>query len=109
MKLDMKRLEEIFNSKNKNYGNAWDKIGDIFRILFPSGIYLGNKDAYVIMGFLYAILEKYIRFTTMWNYGLTSSEPMEDSLDDISITSQMLKEFLISVKEESNEQKNSIQ
>jgi len=87
-------LEELVKLKNADYGDAYLKYGAILEVLFPDGLTL-DPILYNSFGLSTVMLEKMIRASSiLFIKKLMNFESVEDSLDDLSVTSQLLANHL---------------
>ena len=87
-----KHLEEIFNKKDKAYGKAYQKFGELCDVIFPDGLNLKGRDDFILFGIYMQWLEKCLRVSNIvFKDGQKNFESVEDSCDDLSILSQMFK------------------
>ena len=96
-------LDELFSNKNKAYGDAYLKFGEMCSVLFPKGLELKTKQDYVIFGLYIQVIEKSIRLGNLIFNQLDLDkiikedykiESLYDSCDDLAVVSQILKKEL---------------
>jgi len=97
--LNFKKLKELFDKKNQDYGNSHVKVGDILNILFPHGTVL-REETFSQFGILIMLITKLVRVSNLMHNAIISEpnhqnfESMQDSLDDMSIYAQMLSDLI---------------
>lgn len=104
----MRALEEEFKQgmevcckKNKDYGNAKDKFGEVMAILFPQGITLSLKDTTNEFAIFTEILKKVMRFSNLWlKEDQKNFESIEDTLMDLGNYAFILKNMIHNNKKE---------
>lgn len=80
-------LANLYEERNKLYGDNYKTFGKMFVALFPKGILItGESDANRMALFVH-ILTKAARYANNWRTG------HPDSLDDIAVYAQMLQEL----------------
>ena len=90
-----KHLDGIFKKKDKAYGKAYQKFGELCGVIFPDGLELKSKDDFILFGIYMQWLEKCLRVSNLvFKDGAKNFESVEDSCDDLSILAQMLKQEL---------------
>lgn len=77
----------IYEQRNKLYGDNYLRFGHVMAILFPAGLTLKTPDDFNRYGILTQIVSKQTRYAAQFNAG-----GHDDSLDDSSVYSMMLKE-----------------
>lgn len=86
-----KSLEDaakLFNERSLLYGNTYKEHGDVVDALFPEGILIETPEDHSRFACITMIVSKLKRYTHNFENG-----GHEDSLDDISVYAQMLKEL----------------
>lgn len=81
-------LANLYNDRNKIYGDDYKRHGSIMHTFFPNGVHLNSADdfnRYAIIKNLVTKLNRYIRNFEKGGHA--------DSLDDISVYAQMLQEL----------------
>ena len=81
-------LGEIYKDRNMLYGDDYKGHGNVMMALFPMGIVLNNQTDFNRYSCLKEIVTKISRYAMNFNRG-----GHDDSLDDIAVYSQMLKEL----------------
>lgn len=82
-------LGELSAEKARQYSDAYKKIGPIIQTMFPGGgVTLRTPDDIVRFGLFMQMINKLSRYA--YNFG---SGGHHDSLDDLSVYSQMLRCF----------------
>jgi len=85
-------LQAIFDTKNKDYGDAYEKFGNIMKALFPDGIVLNAVDDFEKFAILNHIITKLIRISNLQFIArIINHESIDDTCNDLSIYSQMFK------------------
>lgn len=79
---------DTFNSRNKEYGNAYKNHGNIIKALFPNGVVMQSASDFNKMSLIFAITGKLARIANNFEKGHSDS-----ALDMISF-SAMLKEII---------------
>ena len=90
---NLHQLGDMFEKKNSDYGDAYKKVGELFHLLDPSV----DPNKANIMNLFSILLGKIIRFHNLNfldNAEHVNFESIEDTLDDISIYAQMIKELI---------------
>jgi len=85
---EIRKSAELFEEKNKLYGDTYKRQGEIMMLLFPYGLNTTNSKNFNRIGIMNKIVDKLIRYSANYSQG-----GHEDSLTDISIYAQMLKEL----------------
>jgi len=83
----LRSCAEIYEERNKLYGDNYKRFGQVMGILFPNGINLDNEMEYNRYGIFVQMISKIMRYAENWEKG------HPDSLDDLSVYSQMLNEL----------------
>lgn len=84
---ELRKAAAIYEQRNTLYRDNYKKIGRVAVQLFPKGITLMTDEDFNRFGLLWSILIKVTRYVEMFHDG-----GHDDSLDDITVYSQMLKE-----------------
>ncbi len=84
-------LGEIYKERNKCYGDNYKRFGSVMELLFPQGIILSHPETFNVFGIFTQIVTKVMRIAENIENG------HKDSLDDLSVYSQMMSE-LYSIK-----------
>ena len=91
--MEFKHLEEIFNKKNTDYGNAHLKNGDVLYSMFPKGIELKTVEDFINFGIFQMMITKMLRIGNLtFKNQNPNNESIADSCNDLSIYSQMLRD-----------------
>ena len=77
-----------FEERNKVYGDAYKRLGDVFVGLFPHGITLTSADDFGRFGMIGEVVSKLQRYCNNFHKG-----GHKDSLHDISVYCQMIQEL----------------
>lgn len=84
----LKKLADLYEDRNKLYGNNYKKFGDMMTALFPGGLNINEKEDWNRIAIFVLICSKVSRYGERFYRG-----GHEDSLDDISVYAQMLQEL----------------
>ena len=94
-------LDDLFVEKNKAYGDAYIKFGELCSNLFPNGLELKTKEDFILFGLYIQVIEKTIRLGNlifnkdeMNEFPIYKIESVLDSCDDLAVVSQILKKEL---------------
>ena len=79
---------DMFESKNKEYGNAYKKHGAVINSFFPDGLNLSNESDFIRYQIFESIVAKLNRYAQNFKDG-----GHEDSLIDASVFCAMLQEL----------------
>jgi hypothetical protein len=79
-------LADLFADRNASYGNSWHEIGAIMHAFFPRGVALTEPEDFGRFMVLQQIIGKVHRYCLNFYRG-----GHVDSLDDLSVYSQMLQ------------------
>jgi hypothetical protein len=79
---------DLYNHKNKMYGDSYKRTGELLTLLFPNGVSLRNASDYNRFSVLTLILGKITRYVNTWEGGSD-----EDTLTDLSVYAMMLNEL----------------
>jgi hypothetical protein len=83
----------IYEQRNQLYGDNYKRFGKIMAILFPSGLDLQNEDDFNRFGIFVQVVSKITRYAENFSRG-----GHDDSLDDNTVYSMMLKELDIAFR-----------
>jgi len=83
----------IYEQRNQLYGDNYKRFGKIMDILFPGGICLQNEDDFNRFGIFVQVVSKITRYAENFSRG-----GHDDSLDDNTVYSMMLKELDIAFR-----------
>jgi hypothetical protein len=106
---EFREAMDLVQKKNQDYGNAFERSGQIFKLLFPDGIELKTGDDFNEFSAINAIIGKLVRFSNLWNTdhnaGLKTTTPPNfesilDTLGDLGNYAFILKNLLINTKPE---------
>lgn len=81
-------LSELYRQRNEEYGDNYKNFGAIIEVMFPNGIHLSCASDFNRIAVLFHILDKITRYIANFDNG-----GHQDSLDDVSVYAQMLKEL----------------
>ena len=81
-------LGDLFRQRGKEYGSGYLQMGHILNCIFPDGLVLSSIESHERYALWIQIFYKTIRYANNINKGGHS-----DSVNDISVYSQMLAEF----------------
>jgi hypothetical protein len=91
--ISLKQLAELYEQRNKLYGDTYKNHGEVVQKLFPLGITLKTVSDHNRFGVLTMIVSKLCRYASNFERGGHS-----DSLDDLSVYAQMLNELDMELK-----------
>jgi hypothetical protein len=83
----LKKLFDLYSSKNKKYGGAYKNSGKVFIGLFPNGLMLSSELDFLRYAIFSMMITKMIRYSKNFECG------SKDSLEDLAVYSQMLSEL----------------
>jgi len=78
----LKELSDLYLEKNKEYGDAWKRQGEVLHALYPEGITLSCPDDYLRFHLMVQIVIKTNRIATDKNH--------KDSPRDLAVFCAML-------------------
>lgn len=84
----LRNCANIYEERNKVYGDNYKHFGKIMVGLFPNGLTLETEDDFNRIGVFVQAVSKITRYAKKF-----SSGGHADSLDDLSVYSQMLREL----------------
>ena len=84
----LREAAETYEERNEVYGDNYKHFGLVMRSLFPEGVDLKSMDDFNRFGVLVQIVGKLGRYAANFDLG-----GHEDSLLDIAVYSQMLREL----------------
>ena len=84
----LRNAAEIYEERNKLYGDNYKRFGPIMALLFPDGLTLETGDDHNRFGIFVQMLAKFTRYAQNFEKG---GHP--DSLDDLAVYSMMLQEL----------------
>lgn len=85
---NLRKCADVFEKKNKEYGNVFHRLGDVFVALFPEGVELKSADDFGRFGLTLEIVTKLQRYCHNFSKG-----GHDDSLVDMSVYCQMILEL----------------
>jgi len=85
---ELNKLGELYKERNALYKDNYKTFGHVVQAVMPEGITLETSDDFNRFALLVQIVGKITRYANMFTEG-----GHEDSLDDISVYAQMLKEL----------------
>jgi hypothetical protein len=91
MKTVPDRLEELgklYRHRNAIYGNNYMEFGAIMKAMFPNGLQLKSEEDFNRFTIFVQVFAKFTRYAKSINSGGHA-----DSLDDISVYCQMIREY----------------
>lgn len=94
MKKDFALASKLCTSKNKDYGDAQTKQGEIFKILFPGGVLLTTTQEFNVHSLLVYIIAKLCRLASLLHSKSANFESIDDTCMDMGNYSFMLKTML---------------
>ncbi len=83
----LRKCADLFESRNPEYGNNYERFGLLIELLFPNGLDLKTISDYNRYGVFTQMIGKIMRYANNFNKG------HPDSLDDLSVYSQMLRDL----------------
>ena len=90
-----KHLETMYKKKNAAYGDAYNKFGDVMENIFPDGLKIESRLDWIRLGLFIQLIEKILRIGNLtFNSTADNFESKQDSCDDLSVISQMMKGVL---------------
>lgn len=84
----LRECANTYEDRNELYGDNYKHFGHVMRIMFPHGINCTSVDDFNRMGILVQIVAKTMRYCEQF-----SSGGHDDSLLDVAVYSQMLREL----------------
>lgn len=84
----LRAAAEIYEERNKTYGNNYKEFGHWVNELFPAGLNVSGPEDFNRLGVLIQMLSKISRYAQNWDKG-----GHDDSLDDLVVYTMMLKEL----------------
>lgn len=91
--MNFNHLQEMFEKKNQDYGNAYETIGEILIKLFPGGVALTDSISLSEFSIFSILIGKVCRYAQLQTGRKANFESLADTLDDLSIYGQILKEL----------------
>lgn len=85
----LSKLGELFLERHRTYGRDYEHVGDILMGMFPGGLTLDAPEKFQRFYMFVYMLGKLNRYSQC----LARGEGHQDSLDDLSVYSQMLAEL----------------
>lgn len=79
---------DIYRERNKTYGDNYKIHGKVLDVMFPEGVALDTVDDHNRFAVFSLLVCKLTRYANMWKRG-----GHVDSLDDITVYSQILQEL----------------
>jgi len=90
--VEFKHLESLYQKKNEAYGDAYNKFGDVMEKIFPNGLKVESRSDWIRLGLYIQFVEKILRIGNLtFNSTKDNFESKQDSCDDLSVLSQMMK------------------
>lgn len=83
----LREAAEIYEARNKVYGDNYKLVGKVMEGLFPDGVQLNSVDDYNRFHLLELAVVKLTRYCNNWDKG-----GHEDSLKDLSVYAMMILE-----------------
>lgn len=105
--LDMEYQEamELCQRKNKDYGNAKDVMGKVYKILFPNGVKLETANQFGEFAVFQMIMTKVLRFANLsQSKGMPNFESVDDTLKDLGNYAFILKNMIANNQEDELQQ-----
>lgn len=87
IKKNLENMGEIFEERQKMYGDNYLILGNVLHFLFPKGISINGPKQFSRFAMFFQVLLKVTRYASMYNKG---GHP--DSLDDMAVYAAILKE-----------------
>ena len=81
-------LGALFEKRNSFYRSSWHEAGDVLKAIFPRGISLKTSEDFGRFAIVHLLVGKLHRYALMFDRGGHA-----DSLDDLAVYSQMLREL----------------
>jgi len=92
---------ELCQRKNKDYGNAKDVMGKVYKILFPNGVKLETANQFGEFAVFQMIMTKVLRFANLsQSKGVPNFESVDDTLKDLGNYAFILKNMIANNTEE---------
>lgn len=91
-------LGDLYEERNKLYGDNYKKFGNVMSAMFPEGMTLRGADDFNRIGLFVQVVSKIGRYAEQFD-----KDGHEDSLDDLAVYSQMLAEVDRMVKEKKDD------
>lgn len=85
---ELRSKAALYDERNKIYGDNYKLFGSVMRSMFPAGVFLESEDDFNRFGVFVQIIAKQTRYAANFMRG-----GHDDSLDDTSVYSMMLKEL----------------
>ncbi len=82
----------LFRNKNRDYGEAYVKVGEILDRIFPDGVVIKGKQKFSEMGLLVRMLDNVLRGTNLRlknNQRRVKDKKSQDTFDDLGVYSFM--------------------
>jgi hypothetical protein len=86
-------LAELYRQRHAVYGESYESFGRVFMALFPGGLEIATVDEANRAALLFHVVDKLIRYANNFDRGGHG-----DSLDDISVYAQMLRDYDAAVR-----------
>lgn len=93
----LRNRASLFKSKNRDYGEAYLKTGEILDRIFPNGLLIKGKQKFREIGLLVRMLDKILRGTNLrFNNSRqqVKDEKSQDTLDDLGVYSFIWAELI---------------
>lgn len=103
MELDFSEIQELFDLKNKDYGDSWRIAGKVLHALGMangSPLILSEETDFINYGIFVVAVEKMCRiaYLAFKTNGATAYESIEDSCNDLSVVAQMFRKAYLETK-----------
>lgn len=85
---ELRLKADIYEERNKVYGDNYKLFGSVIRVMFPEGVHLETEEDHNRWGIFVQIVAKVTRYAANFHRG-----GHDDSLDDNAVYSMMLKEL----------------
>lgn len=83
----LRRLADLFEAKNKEYGAGYKKHGHVMAALLPEGISLDGSEEFARFAVFNLMVVKMVRYTANF------SSKHKDSLDDLAVYAAMMRDL----------------
>lgn len=84
----LRKAAEIYEERNKKYGDNYKNFGNVMMGLFPDGVTISNAEDWDRMGIFVQMASKFTRYAPNFATGGHA-----DSLDDLAVYTMMLQEL----------------
>lgn len=84
------KLGDIYRERNAIYGDTYKNFGAVMKSFFPKPLTLDKEEDWNRIGLFFHLADKLARYSASFPRGVVGHV---DSLDDLSVYSQMLQEY----------------